>query len=329
MFWKSITCMALAANIPASLLNVMKIKHQTQTNLFSKATISNSALSPEWGGRAQPWVRGEHQCGAGDCSAEQRRRDLLMSPASIHNSDLLFRVFTFESKLYFLLWQIHAHLKYHESFGTVLCQKMPKVTDLLKKNPPHTLVEMTLFLLYFLKKQRQFTIVFIFVKSCLSQICTAGLTHNPSPPYFSLVSPTWLPICCSTSAPLASGAILKDRNTPKTCHRQHTITVCKLHLHQFISQLRDRAPLCDESVSWVLSSIFSYLYFSPSTLSSKLFPIFKEINILLKIFLLLEVLDPISADDHRLPSSCWQGFYNWHMPDLPKFLGSKPTSVSP
>lgn len=123
MFWKYLHSFSMGQN---------KTK-QIQTNLFLKATVSNSALSPEWGGRAQPWVHGEHQCTSGDCSAEQRRRDLLMAPASSHNSDLLFHVFTFESKLYFLLWQIHARLKYHEIFGTVLCQKMPKVADLLEK----------------------------------------------------------------------------------------------------------------------------------------------------------------------------------------------------
>lgn len=195
---------------------------------------------------------------------------------------------------------------------------------------PHSLVEMMLFLLYFWKKQRVFTIVFIFVKSCLSQICTAALTHNPtSPPSCPLISPTWLPLCCSTSAPLVSGTILRDRNTPNTRYTQYTITVCRLQLYLFISQLRDRALPCGESVSWVLSSILSLLYLLPFAFSSKLSPIFKEISTLFKIFLLLIVLNPISADDHTLPSSCWQVFCNWQIPYLSKFLGSKSSSISP
>lgn len=219
-------------------------------------------------------------------------------------------------------------MKFLAQFSVKRC---PKWQICWKKSSffPHTVVEMTLFLLYFWKKQREFTIVFIFVKSWF-QICTAALTHNPaSPPSCPLISPTWLPLCCSSSALLVSGTILRDHKAPNTRHMQYTITVCRLQLHQFISQLSERALLCHESVSWVLSGILSLLYLLPSAFSSELSPIFKEISTLFKIFLLLIVLNHISADDHRLPSSCWQVFYNWHIPDLPKVLGSKSSSISP
>lgn len=69
-------------------------------DFFSKVTICNSAqILSEVGGNRR--VHGEHQFAAGDCSAEQRRRNQLMSPVNSHNCGLLLHVSTFESKLYF------------------------------------------------------------------------------------------------------------------------------------------------------------------------------------------------------------------------------------